>query len=76
MKKLLKFPMMLIRLVIQSALLALNQTRLDAKIVADTLNLLLKTRADQQLFTSQIGCEGVEQALTDKRNGGEICGCS
>ncbi len=58
------------------ALLALNQTRLDAKIVADTLNLLLKTRADQQLFTSQIGCEGVEQALTDKRNGGEICGCS
>jgi MoxR-like ATPase len=58
------------------ALLALNRTRLDGRIVADTLNLLLKTRADQQLFISKIGCDGVEQALTDKGNGGEICGCS
>jgi MoxR-like ATPase len=58
------------------ALLALNRSRLDGQVVSDTLNLLLKTRADQLLFTSQIGVDGVKQALADKGSGGEICGCS
>lgn len=58
------------------ALQTLNRSRLDGQVVAETLNLLLKTRADQQLFTSQIGSDGIEQALTDKKSGGEVCGCS
>ncbi len=58
------------------ALQTLNRGRLDGQVVAETLNLLLKTRADQQLFTSQIGSDGIEQALTDKKSGGEVCGCS
>jgi MoxR-like ATPase len=58
------------------ALQALDRNRLDGKIVVDTLNLLLKNRADQQLFAGQIGPDGVEQAINDKKCGGEACGCS
>lgn len=58
------------------ALVSLNRNRLDGKTVADTLNLLLKTRSDQQVFKQEIGLEGVERVLTNDRNGGEICGCS
>ena len=57
------------------ALVSLNRSRLDGKMVADTLNLLLKTRADQQLFRQEIGVEGIERALTQSGNGGEISGC-
>jgi MoxR-like ATPase len=57
------------------ALVSLNSSRLDGKMVADTLNLLLKTRADQQLFRQEIGVEGIERALTQSGNGGEISGC-
>lgn len=55
------------------ALVALNRERLDGRIVADTLNLVLKNRADQELFTRSIGTAGVEQALQQAENGGEIC---
>lgn len=58
------------------ALVSLNRNRLDGKTVADTLNLLLKTRSDQQIFKQEIGIEGVDRVLTNDRNGGEICGCS
>ncbi len=57
------------------ALVSLNRSRLDGKMVADTLNLLLKTRADQQLFRQEIGVEGIERALSQSGNGGEISGC-
>ncbi len=58
------------------ALQALDRSHLDGKVVTDTLNLLLKTRADQQLFAVQIGPEGIEQAIIDKKCGGEACSCS
>lgn len=57
------------------ALVSLNSSRLDGKMVADTLNLLLKTRSDQQLFRQEIGVEGIERTLTQSGNGGEISGC-
>jgi len=57
------------------ALVSLNRSRLDGKMVADTLNLLLKTRADQQLFRQEIGVEGIERALSQSGNDGEINGC-
>lgn len=57
------------------ALVSLNCSRLDGKMVADTLNLLLKTRSDQQLFRQEIGVEGIERTLTQSGNGGEISGC-
>ncbi len=58
------------------ALVSLNRDRLDGKTVAHTLNLLLKTRADQELFRQEIGEEEIEKTLTRGGNGGEICGCS
>jgi MoxR-like ATPase len=58
------------------ALVSLNYNRLDGKLVADTLNLLLKTRADQKLYREEIGMEGIGRVLTKGCNGGEICGCS
>lgn len=58
------------------ALVSLSRDRLDGKTVAHTLNLLLKTRADQELFRQEIGEEEIEKALTRSGNGGEICGCS
>ena len=57
------------------ALVSLNHSRLDGRLVADTLNLVLKTRADQQLFRQEIGVEGIERILQQSGNGGEICGC-
>lgn len=57
------------------ALVSLNRTRLDGQIVADTLNLLLKTRADQQIFRQEIGINGIERVLSQGGNGGEVCGC-
>lgn len=57
------------------ALVSLNRSRIDGKLVADTLNLLLKTRADQQIFRKEIGVEEIEQILAQGGNGGEIYGC-
>jgi MoxR-like ATPase len=57
------------------ALVSLSRNRLDGKIVADTLNLVLKTRADQQLFNNEIGIEGVEQVLKQSGSGGEAYKC-
>lgn len=57
------------------ALVSLNRTRLDGQVVADTLNLLLKTRADQQIFRQEIGINGIERVLSQGGNGGEVCGC-
>lgn len=57
------------------ALVSLNCNRLDGKTVADTLNILLKTRADQQTFKQEIGIDGIDKALIQGGNGGEICGC-
>ena len=45
------------------ALVALDRDRLDGKLVAETLNLVLKTHSDQQLFQNQIGIEGAERFL-------------
>lgn len=58
------------------ALVSLDRTRLDGKTVSDTLNLLLKTRADQELFRQEIGTAEIEKTLTGGTKGGEICGCS
>lgn len=59
------------------ALLALERDRLDGAVVADTLNLLLKTRHDQQLFHSRIGPEGINRALAhpDAEEAGSRCRC-
>ena len=57
------------------ALVSLNRSRLDGQLVADTLNLVLKTRADQQLFAAEIGAEGVERAIQQTEKGGETCQC-
>ena len=57
------------------ALVALNRNRLDGKLVADTLNLVLKTHADQQYFKREIGPEGVEKILKNTEDGGDICRC-
>ncbi len=57
------------------ALVSLNHSRLDGRLVADTLNLVLKTRADQQLFRQEIGVEGIERILQQSGNGGEVCKC-
>jgi hypothetical protein len=53
----------------------LNRSRLDGQLVADTLNLVLKTRADQQLFAAEIGPEGVERVIQQPEKGGETCQC-
>ncbi len=57
------------------ALVALNRKRLDGKLVSETLNLLLKTHADQEYFQREIGAEGVNSFLKQSGNGGEICKC-
>lgn len=57
------------------ALVSLNRKRLDGKLVANTLNLILKTRADQQYFNREIGTEGINRILKQSGNGGEICKC-
>jgi MoxR-like ATPase len=57
------------------ALLALERDRIDGSTVADTLNLLLKTRHDQQHFHRQIGPEGIELALVNKCAGEDGCRC-
>jgi MoxR-like ATPase len=57
------------------ALVSLNRSCLDGKVVADTLNLLLKTRADQEIFNREIGSAGVDKFLAQGGNGGEVCGC-
>ncbi len=51
------------------ALVTLNHSRLDGKLVGETLNLLLKNRADQELFREEIGRQGIEEVL--KQGGGE-----
>ena len=45
------------------ALIALDRKRLDGSIVKDTLNLLLKSHPDQQLFHREIGQGGIEMLL-------------
>ncbi len=57
------------------ALVALNRSRLDGKLVGETLNLVLKTRADQQLFREEIGPEGIEDILRRGGDGGETSRC-
>ena len=57
------------------ALVSMNRNCLDGKLVADTLNLLIKTRSDQQLFSRQVGPDGINKLLRQGTNGGEICGC-
>ncbi|MBW6463889.1 MAG: AAA family ATPase [Dethiobacteria bacterium] len=57
------------------ALVSLNCNCLDGKTVAGTLNILLKTRADQQTFKQEIGIDGIDKTLSQGGNGGEICGC-
>ncbi len=57
------------------ALVALNRNRLDGKLVADTLNLVLKTHADQQYFNKEIGHDGIEKMLKNSEDGGEVCRC-
>ncbi len=58
------------------ALVSLNCSCLDGKMVASTLNLLLKTRSDQQLFNRDIGIQGVDRVLGQAANGGDTCECS
>ncbi len=57
------------------ALQALHCSRLDGRLAAQTLNLVLKNRADQELFHREIGAEGVDQALLESGTGGEACRC-
>ncbi len=57
------------------ALVALNRSRLDGKLVGETLNLVLKTRADQEYFREEIGPEGIEDMLRQGGNGGGAARC-
>ena len=57
------------------ALLLLNREGIDGPTVSDTLNLLLKTRHDQQLFHRQNVSEGVTRALANKSAGEDGCRC-
>ncbi len=57
------------------ALVSLNKTRLDGQTVSDTLNLLLKTRADQQVFRQQIGPATLDEVIAKGGNGGELYEC-
>ena len=45
------------------ALIALERSRLDGALVSGTLNLLLKTRRDQEYFAREIGPAGIERLL-------------
>lgn len=56
------------------ALAALKVNRLDGQLVSDTLNLVLKTRADQLLFSSELGSTGVDSLLHKSSSGGEDAG--
>ena len=60
------------------ALVALNKDRLDGSLVCDTLNLLLKSRADQLYFHRQIGASGMDKSLRglDREHGRGGCPCS
>ncbi len=57
------------------ALVALNRNRLDGKLVSETLNLILKTHADQEYFNSEIGSEGIEKIVKTGGSGGESRQC-
>ncbi len=57
------------------ALVALKRDRLDGKLVGETLNLVLKTRADQEYFREEIGPEGIEDMLRRGGDGGEAARC-
>ncbi len=57
------------------ALVSLKRNRLDGKMVSDTLNLILKTHADQNLFQQEIGSEGVDRMLKQSGFGGEVSQC-
>ena len=57
------------------ALITLDRKRLDGAVVTETLNLLLKTRQDQQLFHRQVGPDGINQELCRPDAGGESCRC-
>jgi len=45
------------------ALVALDADRLEPQLVKDTLNLLLKNRADQLLFNRQVGAEALAELV-------------
>ncbi len=57
------------------ALVALDRNRLDGKVAGETLNLVLKTRADQEYFNEEIGPEGIEKILRQGKDGGEATRC-
>ncbi len=57
------------------ALVSLNRSRLDGKLVSDTLNLVLKTRADQDYFKQEIGPEEIDRILKHGGNGGGLSQC-
>jgi len=57
------------------ALVALNRNRLNGKLVSDTLNLVLKTRADQAFFKHEIGTEEIDRILKQGSSGGDISQC-
>ena len=56
------------------ALVSMQQHRLDGNLVAGTLNLLIKSHRDQQLFAEQVGAAGVNKLLRQTAEGGEVCG--
>jgi len=57
------------------ALVALNRSRLDGKLVGETLNLVLKTRADQEYFRQEIGAPEIDSVLKQSKDGGEASQC-
>lgn len=57
------------------ALVALNYKRLDGRLVEDTINLFLKTRADQKYFSNRIGAPAIDKLLRNPV-AGEGGGCS
>ncbi len=57
------------------ALVALNRSRLDGKLVGETLNLVLKTRADQEYFRQEIGAPEIDSVLKQSKDGGETSQC-
>ncbi len=52
------------------ALVSLSKKKLDGKLVSDTLNLILKTRADQDFFKTEIGSQGIDDLLKQGKDGG------
>lgn len=51
------------------ALIALDRKRLDGALVSDTLNMLLKSNPDQQLFHREIGPGGIDNLLRQAGTG-------